>query len=367
GEAERSAPLLVQGLAERTERDLAALPVPGLLTPGQTAPPLPVAGIDDLDGLPFPAWDLFPLENYWSLGFGHGPLTGRRYLPLLTSRGCPYPCAFCVIPATNGRRWRARSGASVALEMASMGDRFGVAEFHLEDVNPTVNDRRTREMCQAILERDLRVTWKLAAGTKVESIRDGETIALMARAGCRYISISPETGAPELLKTMGKPFKRDHAAGIVAAMNRHGIRSQACFVLGFPGEGDAQRRATWNMVEDLTRMGVDEIALFIITPVPGSAIFAGYSGYGSLSDLNFTPSWREDYRLLVDFRLALYKRFLWWKLRYHPWKLLRQCGNFLIGRFETKMEMVPYKALVWWWVEHQPGGRCHPPPLDMQP
>jgi radical SAM superfamily enzyme YgiQ (UPF0313 family) len=60
----------------------------------------PVGMISDLDSLPFPAWALFPLENYWNLRFAHGPQTTERYLPLLTSRGCPYPCKFCVAPTT---------------------------------------------------------------------------------------------------------------------------------------------------------------------------------------------------------------------------------------------------------------------------
>ena len=101
---------------------------------------------------------------------------------------------------------------------------------------------------------------------------------------------------------------------------------------------------------DLTRVGVDEIALFIITPVPGSAIYEQLQGYKSLSELNFSPTWREDYQRLSRFRLQLYARFLFWKLRYHPLKLLRQPVNFLRRRFETKMEMVPYRAIVLRWL-----------------
>ncbi len=67
--------------------------------------------------------------------------------------------------------------------------------------------------------------------------------------------------------------------------------------------------------------------------------------YQSLSDLNFTPTWRADYPGLSRFRLKLYRSFLWWKIRYHPLKILRQMVNFLRRRFETKMEMVPYKAI----------------------
>jgi hypothetical protein len=305
----------------------------------------PVQKIADLDALRWPAWDLFPLQQYWDLKYAHGPFETRRYLPLLTSRGCPYPCRFCVIPETNDVKWRARSAASVADEIEHYVRTFGVREFHVEDVDPTVNDARTRELCRELIRRNLQVTWKLCSGTKVETLKDAETIALMAEAGCRYISISPESGSPKVLKAINKPFRLDHAVRLVEAMNRHGIRSQACFVLGFPGEDAADRRMTRDLVRELTRVGIDEIALFIITPVPGSAIYSQFSGFTEYSQLNFSPTWREDYRDLNAFRLGLYRQFLWWKLRYHPLKLARQPFNFLLRRFQTKMEMAPYRAL----------------------
>ena len=316
----------------------------------------PVGTISDLDSLPFPAWDLFPLENYWNLRFAHGPQTAERYLPLLTSRGCPYQCKFCVAPATNNQEWRPRSAQNVVDEIEYSVHKYQVREFHIEDLDPTISDQRIRDICNEILRRRLDVIWKIAAGTKVETIRCEETIDLMAQAGCRYISISPETGSPRLLKQMGKPFDLDHAVRLVKRMNQVGIRSQACFILGYPGETENDLQMTWDLVRDLTRQGVDEIALFIITPVPGSAIYREFQGYESLSELNFSPTWREDYRRLSRFRLRLYAHFLFWKLRYHPLKTLRQPFNFLRRRFETKMEMVPYRAMVLKWLDAKARG-----------
>lgn len=342
GEPERRIPRLLDALTAGNPdavRALDGVGGPGWLNPAEEV-------IDDLDALPLPAWDLFPLENYWSLRFAHGPQSSARYLPLLTSRGCPFACRFCVAPATNRRKWRARSARHVVDEMQAHVERFGVREFHIEDLDPTVDDKRTRAICEEILERGLDVTWKVVAGTKAETIRSEETVDLMARAGCKYVSISPETGSPRVLELMGKPFDLDHAVRVAKRMTEAGIRTQACFVLGFPGEEPEDLQRTREMVRYLTRQGVDEVALFIITPVPGSSIFSGLEGYGSLSELNFTPTWRADYPSLARFRLRLYRSFLLWKLLYHPVKLLAQPLRFLRRRFETKMEMVPYRALV---------------------
>lgn len=314
------------------------------------SPPMGYLTDKELDSLPFPAWDLFPLANYWSLRFAHGPLSSRQYLPILTSRGCPYPCGFCVVPATNNQKWRSRIAENVVDEMEYFEKALGVHEFHIEDLDPTISDGRIREICREIGTRKLKVVWKIVAGTKVETMRDEETINLMAKAGCRYISISPETGSPRLLKLMRKPFNLEHAVRLVKRMNKVGIRSQACFVLGYPGENEEDLRMTWDLVWDLTRVGVDEIALFIITPVPGSSIYEKFSGYETLSQLNFSPTWRPDYSKLNAFRVRLYAHFLWWKLRYHPLKLIQQPFNFLLRRFQTKMEMVPYRALVLRWL-----------------
>lgn len=347
GEPERRALRLLDALHSGSPEAVRAIDGVG----GPDFYTLPAGFMDEteLSALPFPAWDLFPLQNYWSLGFAHGPLSAERYLPLLTSRGCPYPCGFCVVPATNRQRWRPRTAANVVDEIENFQRTLGVSEFHIEDLDPTISDERIRTICAEIIRRGLKVTWKIAAGTKVETMLNEETIDQMAAAGCRYISISPETGSPRLLKLMRKPFNLGHAVRLVKRMNQVGIRSQACFVLGYPGETPEDLQMTWDMVRDLTRVGVDEVALFIVTPVPGSSIYDQFQGYNNLSELNFSPTWRKDYAALAAFRFRLYASFLWWKLRYHPLKLLSQPFNFLRRNFQTKMEMVPYRALALRW------------------
>jgi len=317
----------------------------GFLKEGKPHYLKPADCIRDLDALPFPAWERFPVQNYWDLNYAHGPLSSGKYLPVITSRGCPYSCGFCVVPGTNSMQWRKRSASNVVDEITYLKKRFGVTEFHIEDLNPTVDDERTKNICEEIISRDLNIIWKICAGTKVETIKSAETIALMAKSGCRYISISPESGSERLMKLMNKPFDYEYSIKMAGEAKKCGIYLQACFVLGYPGETSEDREKSAAFVKRFVKAGVDEIAIFIITPVPGSRLFGEIKGYSGLSELNFSPAWRADYKELNAFRMKLYKKFMLWKLAFHPFKLLRQPLSFLTGSFNTKMEMAPYRAI----------------------
>ncbi len=229
--------------------------------------------------------------------------------------------------------------------MRHLSQTYGVQEFHIEDVDPTILDQRIREICQGLIEARLNVQWKLCSGTKVETIRSPELIALMAKAGCNYISISPESGSPRLLKLMDKSFNIDHAKTMIQKMSEEGVYSQACFILGFPEETDTDRTMTKDLVRELARLGLDEVAIFIVTPIPGSDIYKEFSGYNNYSQLTFSPNWRQDYAALNRFRLRLYALFLFTKLTHWPGKMLAQPWRFLCRRFKTKMEMTPYRAM----------------------
>ncbi len=302
--------------------------------------------IKDLDGLPFPAYELFPLKNYWDLKYSHGPFSGP-YLPLLTSRGCPYGCRYCVVPATNQRLWRVRSPQNIVDEMQFMGEKFGVTDFHWEDLNPTVDKKRIAVMSDLIVEKGLKVTWKFSAGTKIDTF-DIETLEKMQKAGCVYVSFSPESGSPAVLKLMNKPFDHGHAVRMVKRMHELNVRSQACFVLGFPGETPENLSETWKYLKELTKNGLDETSLFIMAPIPGAESAAQVPGYSptttDLSTITFSPEFRRDFKSLHKYRVSLYIHFLFWKLRYHPLKIVKSIWNVLTRHFEIKTEMTIWRA-----------------------
>ena len=343
GEPETRAQAVTEALANGGSLD----GVPGIVYAheGRTRGTGPAVLEKNLDDLPFPAWDIFPLEGYWKAGFAHAPVRrGDRFVPILTSRGCPYRCTFCIAPEVNPT-WRARSAVNVVDEMEHLHRQLGINDFHVSDLDPTVSDKRTKDICQEIIARRLPVTWKLAQGTKIETIKSTDTLDLMLRAGCRFVSFSPESGSSRMLGVMNKPFDHEHAARMAAHMHAIGIRTQAVFIGGVPGELPEDRDLSVAYARRLVRVGVDEISLVIFTPLPGAALSNALSGFRHYSECTPSPAWRKDYGVLMAYRRRMYLNFFLSKMRWHPRKVLREIVGLLTARFETKMEMSLFKQV----------------------
>ena len=97
------------------------------------------------------------------------------------------------------------------------------------------------------------------------------------------------------------------------------------------------------MIFNLTKIGIDEIAIFIITPVPGSKIYENFEGFETLSNLTFSPIWRNDYKSLNRIRLQMYSIFLITKFIFHPIRVFKQALNFLIKVLIPKWKWFPTK------------------------
>ncbi len=334
----------VAEIAERYEdnRSLAGIPGIAYRESGCVHVGVPAELPKNLDALPRPAWENFPLEGYWRAGFAHAPVCGARFLPILTSRGCPYRCTFCIAPEVNPK-WRGRSAKHVVDEMEHFYRTLGVTDYHVSDLNPTVSDKRTREICQELIDRHLPITWKLAQGTKIETIKSEETLELMARSGCTFVSFSPESGSLRLLKIMNKPFNHEHALRMAKKMCSLGIRMQAVFIGGVPGEQPEDRDLSVAYAKRLIRAGVDEISLVIFTPLPGAKLSSAINDFKHYSQCTPSPAWRKDYPILMLYRRRMYLALLFGKARYHPVSLMGTLICLLTLRFSTKMEMSLFK------------------------
>jgi radical SAM superfamily enzyme YgiQ (UPF0313 family) len=324
GEGEAGLALVLDGAA------------PGLVEPGT---------VPDLDDLPLPDFEALPLQTYWDLGLGHGPVKGR-HLDISTSRGCSQGCRFCATPSLSRGRWRGMSPARVVELMDRQVKRLGVSELHVEDDDFAADTDRVKRICELVLRRGLRVRLALPSGVRAAGL-DVETVRLLAAAGCAYLSLAPESGSPRVLRAMRKDVDLDHLRTIAAEAVRSGMRVGCFVVVGFPGEGPEDRRCTGELVDALVRAGVDDVSVFIWSPLPGAGAFGLERGYERLEQLCWTPRWRSGYGRYEGARLGLYSRVLSAMFRSRPLALARSAARVLAGEHETKAEMTLSRMLRW--------------------
>jgi len=293
---------------------------------------------------PVPAWELFACRGYWALPYSHGPKTAR-FFPMLTSRGCPFACDFCVIPGTNSRRWIPNAPEDVVTEMLMLQDRMHVSDFQIEDLNPTVQTKRWGEIARLLLEKKADVHFGFVSGTKAETI-PVDQVPLLAQAGCRFLSISPESGSSRLMQIIGKRFDYEHGAKLVQACRRHGIRTQACFLVGHPEETPEDFAASEAYLRRLVRVGLDEVGIFVTAPFAGSKLHQHHEI--TLADsgrmASFSPKGRANYTLYARRRGRLIRAFFAEKCKKGP-NLWLQGWRALFGTPQTKMENLPKRIL----------------------
>ncbi|MBW2056248.1 MAG: radical SAM protein [Deltaproteobacteria bacterium] len=307
--------------------------------------------IEDLDGLPFPARDLVPLEKYYEIGEAHGPTQGRRWTPILSSRGCPYQCTFCT-PRLWGRRYRVRSAENVLAEIEECQREYGIREFHFEDENLTIDKRRLMEICNGIIERGLEIRWQTPNGIRA-SVTDVEMLDLMKESGCCHVTVAPESGSERVLNEIIR--KRQDLAKVtrlVRHAHRRGLKTAAYFIMGLPGETRKDVEMSIDYACRLAKAGLDEVVFSNFVALPGSELFdrllkegrfhGDWSRLVAMGDISTAESWSEGItsRELKALRRKAYLKFHLVKAFWYPLKAMRSVLNVLRKREELKTERV---------------------------
>jgi magnesium-protoporphyrin IX monomethyl ester (oxidative) cyclase len=314
--------------------------------------------IQDLDSLPFPARHLLPMETYFKKKEAHGP-TEERWTPLISSRGCPFECTFCT-PRLWQRKWRFRSAKNVVDEIEECIEDFNIHDFYFDDENMTLEKKRVFQICDEIKRRKLDITWQTPNGIRA-SVTDRETLAKMKEAGCKHITVAPESGSNRVLNEIMKKHQTlDQVTNVVVAAHDLGIKTAAFLLIGLPGETEEDIRKTIDYSDKLARLGLDEISYSIFIPLPGSELYDKLKKEGKLNDSfddlsssmvlslsNFGVdskrklSWSDvPFEKLQQYRKNAYIRFHMLRAIYHPLSTLRSFTNILSGKQETKTERV---------------------------
>ena len=242
--------------------------------------------VDDLDSLPFPAWDLIPMHKYVASTWF--PNKVKQYTNIFTSRGCPYGCTFCGAKTTWTRKFRARSPENVVAEVQEVLDRFHIPNFFISDDLFTLNRKRVMAICELLLQRKLNVTWTCLS--RVNTV-DPEMLALMKKAGCYLISYGLESGSQRVLDQLDKGTTIEHGIKAVEMTKAAGIKVFGSFMIGSPGETAETVDET---IRYIRRLDLDEIGLGVTTAYPGTDLFSTFGkdakGLDWSKALAFNPS-----------------------------------------------------------------------------
>jgi radical SAM superfamily enzyme YgiQ (UPF0313 family) len=221
-------------------------------------PPRPF--IADLDDLPLPRHDLLPLKEY------RAPLVGGPYAFVVSSRGCPGACRFCIKHVSYGTSVRYRSPEHVLDEVEQLAN-LGVRKIHMYTDLFTVNRDHVLGICEGMEERGLDVRW--TCNSRVDFV-DEELLQAMNDAGCWMISWGIESGDPEMLKRMHKGITREQVRRAMEWSKQAGIMNWGYFIIGLPGETEDSIRRTIDFSKELP---LDLVLFHIAAPHPGTPFF----------------------------------------------------------------------------------------------
>jgi len=224
---------------------------------------LPTEIISDLDELPLPARDLFPMERYIPVPHHYKklPLTN-----MLVIRGCPYFCTFCDQAGTKTRR---RSPQKVIDEIKHCVEKFGVKEISFWDDTLSYHKKWMKEFLDLLMKADLDICWSCFAAVNTV---DEEILKLMSKAGCWNIFYGYETGVEVLAKNMLTHRKNrdfEKMKQVAQWTKNAGIEVIGSFVIGLPGETPELARQT---VQNAIELDPDYAQFAIACPYPGTQL-----------------------------------------------------------------------------------------------
>jgi anaerobic magnesium-protoporphyrin IX monomethyl ester cyclase len=224
-------------------------------------PPRPF--LPSLDELPLPAWDLVDMDRYLSTWQRS---TGDRRMAVLTSRGCPFDCAWCSKP-TFGRSFRQQSVGRVIAELRALRDQYHVDYVRFCDDVFGIQRAWLEDLLDRMLGEELGLRFECLA--RVDLLKP-DLLARMRRAGLERVYVGVESGSQRMLDTMNRGTKLSQVERAAEALRREGIRQFWFLMLGYPGETLEDIEATLQLFR---RFSPEEYSVSIAVPVPGTRFY----------------------------------------------------------------------------------------------
>lgn len=219
--------------------------------------------INDLDTIPFPSWELFPVKGYKS------DFRKKEFsLPVLTSRGCPERCTFCY-KGIFGNRFRVRRPDRIAEEIKYLKNKFRIEEFVIIDDSFTSNPKRAMEVCDMMVSNKIDLPWTLGAGIRVSTV-SRELLEKLKAAGCYRVCLGIESGNQGIINSVKKAITLDQVRKAVKLLKEFKIESVGYFMIGNLEETEQTIDQT---IDFAVELDPDYAQFSKATPYPGTAIY----------------------------------------------------------------------------------------------
>jgi len=307
--------------------------------------------IREIDRIPWPAWDLFPVEQYLEAGIRSGVNRGRS-LPLLTSRGCPFTCAFCSAPGMWGTEYMSRSPGKLLDEAQFLMRKYHVTNFDFRDLTAVLSKSWIRAFHAEVTARDVRFTWQIPQGTRSESL-DRETLRLLYETGCRNFGYALESVSPHVITRMQKKVVPARLLASIREALRLPLQIEIFFIIGYPSETLRDHLAYLRAVVHLAWMGAHSLGVMQFNPYPGSEDYFRFRAEGKIhfddDDYVYSSLFRsvgQNRSTHSSFSPAYLSAFqflcliVFWAVQFavRPWRLLRVAWNLLCSREESILD-----------------------------
>ncbi len=294
--------------------------------------------IQNLDELPFPALNHFDLNKY--------TIFGKRYLPIITSRGCPFQCAFCSTSRMVGATFRGRSPKNVVDELEWLKNKHGAEAFVFYDDTLTYDKKRIYEICDEIKQRKIKLPWDCT--TRVDQI-SRELLAKLKEASCQEVFFGVESGCQKILDNVHKRTSVELNETAIQWAKEADLFVAISVLIGYPGETRETMKQTLDFVR---KVKPDDAYLSIAMPFPGTELrtlvesmgwkmTSDWSRYDTMTPVFENPDLPSEE--IANTRKEFYNNF--YSARY----MLRQTyKGYIKGNFYSKiMARTALNHLIW--------------------
>jgi anaerobic magnesium-protoporphyrin IX monomethyl ester cyclase len=301
--------------------------------------------MDNLDELPYPAYDLVDMEQYLNpKKIGYRSFQNRA-ISMITSRGCPFNCCFCAVHLHMGQGFRAHSAEYVLNHIQYVVDKYRVKNIFFEDDNLTLDLKRFEAICDGIIKRNIKIGWETPNGVRADCL-NLELLRKMKRSGANSIFVGIESGDQQILdKVICKSLDLNRVVEFAKNSQKIGLKTGAFYIIGFPGETKENMQRTVDFALELKRKYDVGMHLFAATPSYGTRLYEECKSKGYLpADLTWnsfaqarqakgmplitTPDFApSEVKEIAAKALAEYKRLSLIGHAKHPVKALKTAFN----------------------------------------